>query len=440
MVEAAQRTQNPTTPTTPQFTKRKQFMGFKIRSKPISNSPPGPAKPKEKGKKRTGGELYEWVISIVAAAAVAGFLKNYGFSLFLAASMGILTYALVFGIFVVLDTIKSRREMRDQIISGLALQKERNALHEEKPSMLPWRTQPLKNEKEHQPKTKEHAPAKLGESGPKGPLAAYINGMLKSKRTLEGDLRLVGIKKSPYEFIKTMIIYAAVIAAIITIVLLLLLNHFGAPLFLAPVFGLCIYLAMFNKFLQFPTERNRTIGRLVERDILFAARDIVIGMRSGMPLFNSITAVSTGYGETSKEFGRIIELVQLGMPIEQAMEEVSERSESKTFKRLMLQASVSIKAGVDVTSSLQDVVDEVTQERIIDLRRYGQKLNALAMFYMLFGVIFPSMGIAVATIMSTFINIFPVTYVVLILALVFIAFVQIVLLNIMRTSRPVFTM
>jgi hypothetical protein len=80
------------------------------------------------------------------------------------------------------------------------------------------------------------------------------------------------------------------------------------------------------------------------------------------------------------------------------------------------------------------------QERIIDLRRYGQKLNALAMFYMLFGVIFPSMGIAVATIMSTFINIFPVTYVVLILALVFIGFIQIVLLNVMRNSRPVFAL
>ena len=199
-------------------------------------------------------------------------------------------------------------------------------------------------------------------------------------------------------------------------------------------------MAMFNRFMMYPKQRNKVIGRNVERDILFAARDIVIGMRSGMPLYNAIAAVSTGYGDASREFGKIVELTQLGMPIEQAMDQISEKSQSKTFKRLMLQATVSIKAGVDVTSALQDVVDDVTQERVIDLRRYGQKLNALAMFYMLFGVIFPSMGIAVATIMSTFISIFPITYIVLIVALIFIAFVQVILLNIMKNSRPVFSM
>jgi flagellar protein FlaJ len=297
---------------------------------------------------------------------------------------------------------------------------------------LQWKSKPMPA------KTVKQKPAE--NKGPTGPLATYINSTLKTRRNLEGSLRAVGIRKSPYEFVKAMIIYAAAVALAITLVLLVLLNHFGVPLILAPVLGLAVYIATFNRFLLFPSQRSRVIGKLVERDILFAARDIVIGMRSGMPLFNAITAVSTGFGETSKEFGKIVELVQLGMPIEDAMEEISEKSESKTFKRLMLQASVSMKAGVDVTSALQDVVDEVTQERIIDLRKYGQKLNALAMFYMLFGVIFPSMGIAVATIMSTFINIFPVTYVVLILALVFIAFIQLVLLNIMRTSRPIFSM
>ena len=49
---------------------------------------------------------------------------------------------------------------------------------------------------------------------------------------------------------------------------------------------------------------SRLNGRNVERDILFAARDIVIGMRSGMPLYNAIAAVSTGYGDASREFGK----------------------------------------------------------------------------------------------------------------------------------------
>ena len=42
-----------------------------------------------------------------------------------------------------------------------------------------------------------------------------------------------------------------------------------------------------------------------------------------------------------------------------------------SFKRVMLQASVSIKAGADVVSSLQSIIDQLSQERVIELRRYG---------------------------------------------------------------------
>jgi hypothetical protein len=86
------------------------------------------------------------------------------------------------------------------------------------------------------------------------------------------------------------------------------------------------------------------------------------------------------------------------------------------------------------------VVDEVMQERIIELRRYGQRLNALAMFYMLFGVIFPSMGIAVAAILTTFISIFTVDETTLLFAVVLIFFLQVIFLNMMRSSRPTFAM
>jgi flagellar protein FlaJ len=197
---------------------------------------------------------------------------------------------------------------------------------------------------------------------------------------------------------------------------------------------------MFNRFIQYPLDKSVVASGDIERDILFAARDLVISMRSGMPLFNAITAVSTGYGAASLEFAKIVELVQLGTPIEQAIDEVSTRSKSKTFKRIMLQATVSLKAGADVVGALQGVVDEVMQERVIELRRYGQRLNALAMFYMLFGVIFPSMGIAVAAILTTFINIITLDQSTLTFALIGIFFLQVIFLNIMRSSRPTFAM
>ncbi|MGC8710364.1 MAG: type II secretion system F family protein [Candidatus Micrarchaeia archaeon] len=268
----------------------------------------------------------------------------------------------------------------------------------------------------------------------------YVASIAAKHKGLDIALREQGIKESTYDFIKKMMINSIIISAILTIAVGALMIHYGLSIIFALLLGIAFYYVFFNKFVQFPIDKSKNIGKDIERDILFATRDLVIGMRSGMPLFNALTTVSTGYGAASKEFAKVVELVQLGMPIEQAIDEVSSKSESKTFKNLMLQASVSIKAGADIVGALQGVVDDVMQERIIELRRYGQRLNALAMFYMLFGVIFPSMGIAVAAILTTFISLFSIDQSTLIFALVGIFFLQLIFLNIMRSSRPVFAM
>ncbi len=276
----------------------------------------------------------------------------------------------------------------------------------------------------------------------------YVKNIAAHKRWLESALMDADIKMSPYEFARVAIRNAAFAAAVVGIAItiafyyLFINSSFGAviSLLFGFVTAFATYNVLLNRFLMYPLDKRKQEGKKVEKDILFAARDLVISMRSGMPLFNAITAVSTGYGEASREFSRIIELVEVGVPIEQAMDQVSENSESKTFKRIILQASVSIRAGADVSGSLQGVVEEVQEERVIELRRYGQRLNALAMFYMLFGVIFPSMGVAVATILTTFISIFTINFSVLIAVLVGVIFMQVIFLNIMRTSRPMFAM
>ncbi len=293
----------------------------------------------------------------------------------------------------------------------------------------------LKEEIESQNANKK----KRGEK-PSG-IKMYIERTASKQKGLESTLIEAGIKATPYQFVRKMMIYALILAVIVTVVMSVIMMNLDPRLvILGPLIGFAAYFAGFNKFLTYPKSRTKVAGKEVERDILFAARDIVISMRYGMPFYNAIVSVSTGYGAASREFARIVELVQLGMPIEQAMDEISAKSQSKTFKRLMLQASVSIKAGADIIGSLQEVVQEVTSDRVIELRRYGQRLNALAMFYMLFGVIFPSMGIAVAAILTTFISIIAINGTVLLLAIVGIIFLQVIFLNIMRSSRPIFSM
>lgn len=275
-------------------------------------------------------------------------------------------------------------------------------------------------------------------------LRLYLEGVGAKKKGLESALRNQGIKTSLYEFVRNMFIAALALGVILGGTLFILFQYVGMALPQTVVFSVLIgvlsfYMA-FQTFLNFPTQRSRGSTKSIERDILFAARDMIISLRSGMPLFNAITSVSSGYGEASKEFAKIVERVQLGTSLEDAIDQTVSESKSTSFRRIMLQAAVSIRAGADVVSALQSVIDQLAQERIIELRRYGQRLNAIAMFYMLFGIIMPSMGIAVVTILTTFIAIFTINVTVLEFALVGIVFLQIVFLKLITSSRPVFTM
>ncbi|MEM3839151.1 MAG: type II secretion system F family protein [Candidatus Micrarchaeaceae archaeon] len=274
----------------------------------------------------------------------------------------------------------------------------------------------------------------------------YLDKVVAKHRSLEQQMKEVGIRGSPQQFAKKMMKNALIIALLIGIAVSAIFyrllsntsNLAVIAIFMGAFSMYAAYNVLFAQFLRYPATKEKSRGKEIDKSILFAARDIMISLRSGVPLFNALTSVSTGYGAASAEFAKIINLVQLGMPMEQAIEQVSNASGSKVFKRIMLQASVSIKQGADVVVAMQEVIDQATQERAIELRRYGQRLNALSMFYMLFGVILPSMGIAVLSILTTFINLFSVTPTLLVLVLIFIAIIQFIFFTIMKNSRPLF--
>lgn len=277
------------------------------------------------------------------------------------------------------------------------------------------------------------------------PIDKYINTILAKNSNIENQLKERNIATTPYQYVKRMFMASVMLAATIGLLSIVVLTNIlpnpALGVIIGVVLALGTYQQAFRTFLKTPTAATKKeTGKNIERDILFAARDMIISLRSGMPLFNALTSVSTGYGDASKEFSKIVNRVQLGMPLEEAIDATLADTKSPSFRKIMLQASVSIKAGADVVDALQAVIDQLSQERVIALRAYGQRLNALAMFYMLFGVIMPSMGIAVITILTTFIALFQVTIGVLEAVLVFIIILQVVFLKLIVSSRPVFTM
>ncbi len=140
----------------------------------------------------------------------------------------------------------------------------------------------------------------------------------------------------------------------------------------------------------------------IDEEIVFAGRHLVIALRGGITLFDGLVSVSEGYGEVSKEFRKIVERISLGEPPTQAMREVVAQCPSQYFNRVILQLVNSIVSGSDVVSALDAVLDQVATEQIIKLKEYGQKLNPMSMFFMLFGIVFPSLGVVFLTVVLAF--------------------------------------
>ncbi len=95
---------------------------------------------------------------------------------------------------------------------------------------------------------------------PKG-VEKYVNKIAVKRGGLEAALRDNGIKETPQQFIKKMMLTSIIFAAIITIALLLLLSNFGLPLvavvLLPLLIGFVVYQTSLTNFINYPLHRSK---------------------------------------------------------------------------------------------------------------------------------------------------------------------------------------
>jgi len=204
-----------------------------------------------------------------------------------------------------------------------------------------------------------------------------------------------------------------------------------------PLFFVYLFIT-FQYFMLYPDVKITKRKKDIDYELVFAGRHLLIALKSGMPLFDSLVGVSRGYGAVSEEFNRIVEKVTLGVSMTQAIREVIQNCPSNDYNRIMLQIANSISSGSDVADSLEVVLNQVFREQVIALKAYGQKLNPLVMFYMIFGIIFPSLGLAFAVILFSLLGAgrFGITASLLLLVFVCIAVIQFLFLAMVESSRP----
>ncbi len=258
---------------------------------------------------------------------------------------------------------------------------------------------------------------------------------------LRKKLKLADSPDTPVSFLKKALssTFFLSLALIVITALFILTNELGLILLIPAI--ILFPLIIFGYFMLYPDAAIVKRTKELDYEVVFAGRHIVIALQSGMPLFDTFVGTSKGYGAISREFSKIVDKVVVGAPTTQAIREIVQDNPSNYFVRMMMQIANSLASGADVGESMESVMEQISKEQMIQLREYSQKLTPVVMFYMVFGIIVPSLGIVLATVIfSVFSGLgsggLGLTSFMLVPAFFFIAIVQFLFLGIIESSRP----
>lgn len=252
---------------------------------------------------------------------------------------------------------------------------------------------------------------------------------------LRKQLRMARINKKPEKVIEDALKNGLLMALTATLLLFFLFDKEDIPI----IFLLFAFIVLFYMFYGFNLLHIKAAiirrKKEIDKDVLFAGRYLLVKLNSGQPLINALNEASRSYGVANKYFKEIVKEIELGKPLEKAISEESEFSPSEKFRKILFQIANALKIGIDVTEFLEATLNEIAEQQIIEINRYGKKLNSITLFYMLFAIVLPSLGLTI------FIVVFSLSGKVLDInffgsVLFFLALIQVVFLSVYKSIRP----
>lgn len=263
-------------------------------------------------------------------------------------------------------------------------------------------------------------------------LFAYL---ARKNTVLASKLVQAGIPDAPVEFTKKAYVLAFGVALTFGVSAAVVFNVFGVSLWYALATFVVFMFIMRSFFLYQPDVVIKQKEQEINRELVFATRFLMIEIRSGVSLFDAMRNIVENYEAVGRQFGDILNLVNLGTSLEEAIEQVSERTPSMALRKVLWQILNSLKTGADIGASLDAAVVQITREQMIEVAEYGRKLNPIAMFYMILAVILPSIGISIGVLVSNFLDL-PLDLISLLALAGFLAFMQFMFLQMIKGMRP----
>jgi flagellar protein FlaJ len=176
--------------------------------------------------------------------------------------------------------------------------------------------------------------------------------------------------------------------------------------------------------------------REIDANIITATRQLLVQIRSGVPLFNALASVSAGHGKVGDEFYKIVGKLNAGVAEADALAEASATSPSMQFRKVVWQVSNALKVGTDVGLALEATLSELELDQTEQIKRYAQELSPLTMIYMITAIIVPSLGVTMLIVIGSLLS-FPIPKALLAAVFLLMAGFQAFFFNFVASRRPV---
>lgn len=262
-----------------------------------------------------------------------------------------------------------------------------------------------------------------------------FHAMAENMAGLEGKLRRAGIQGSPDLFIKKTFISTFYLATGSMLFMAIILMQLNVSFLVIFILYIVLFFMMFFYMLRVPDAKIAMQQKAINKELIFLGRFIVIEMEAGVPLYQVMKNVANSFDLVGKSFQDMVNKIDMGTSMEDAMEEIIETTASADLRKILWQLLNVVRTGTDVINSLNVVIEQIMREQMIEVTGYGKKLNPLAMFYMIIAVIMPSLGIIMLIVMSAFMEIkFNLGFLLTISGLL--GFVQFMFLAMIKSSRP----
>jgi archaeal flagellar protein FlaJ len=267
-------------------------------------------------------------------------------------------------------------------------------------------------------------------------MTIFYRQIIRFIPNLKDKLLQADIPDTPEDFIRKTLMSSLMLSFGVAILFIGgLLTSFGQSFLISVFLFPALFVILFYYLVKIPDVKIAKKESGIAREIVFASRFLIIEIESGVPIYNAFVNVSRVYPVVGSYFAAIIDRINMGTSMEDAMNEATEVVPSGDLRKILWQILNSIKTGADVTGALNSVLDQIVGDQKIAVEEYGRKLNPLAMFYMLIAVILPSLGTTMLIVFASFIG-FQLDLPMLLTVAGLLGFIQFMFYALIKSSRP----